>query len=317
MILRTASTAVFALVALSATAQERFDFESVQMATKFRLSLYADSQNLAEKAADQAFARVAALTAIFSDYEPNSELSRLNAAEAGKPFAASAELVELVARSLELSRLTDGAFDITCGHVTRLWRSMRNRKQLPPPERITAAREKMDWRAVQVDAAAKTITLTKPGMLLDVGGIAKGYAADQVLRLLRERHGITRALVIAGGDIAIGDPPPGAAGWEVKLRTFTAPIDGGAEKLDTVRLHNTAVSTSGDLYRKTTIDGKSYAHIVSPVTGLGLTELVPCSVIAPDATTSDALATALCVLGKEQGSAITAKLPGITVRWGQ
>jgi thiamine biosynthesis lipoprotein len=304
------------LFSLQGHAQQRFDFESVQMATKFRLSLHAENRETAEKAAEDAFAHVAALTAVFSDYEPYSELSRLNATKPNVPFQASPELVEIITRSLEISQLTDGAFDITCGHLTRLWRSMKNRKQLPPPERLAAAKAAMDWHAVKVDAQASTITLTKPGMLLDLGGIAKGYAADSVLKRLRERHHITRALVIAGGDIAIGDPPPGKEGWEIKLRTYIEPIGGGVAKLDTVLLKNTAVSTSGDLYQSITIEGKRYAHIISPKSGLGVTETVSCSVIARDGTTSDALATAMVVLGKEKGSEIAKRIPGITLKWG-
>jgi thiamine biosynthesis lipoprotein len=304
------------LFSLQGHAQQRFDFESVQMATKFRLSLHAENRETAEKAAEDAFEHVSHLTGVFSDYEPYSELNRLNASKPNEPFKASPELVEIIARTLEISKLTDGAFDITCGHLTRLWRSMKNRKQLPPPERLAAAKAAMDWHAVKVDAQASTITLTKPGMLLDLGGIAKGYAADSVLKRLRERHHITRALVIAGGDIAIGDPPPGKEGWEIKLRTYIEPIGGGVAKLDTVLLKNTAVSTSGDLYQSITIEGKRYAHIISPKSGLGVTETVSCSVIARDGTTSDALATAMVVLGKEKGSEIAKRIPGITLKWG-
>ena len=297
------------LFSLPSHAQQRFDFESVQMATKFHLSLHAENRETAEKAAEDAFEHVSRLTGLFSDYEPNSELNRLNATKVNEPFQASLELVEIIARSLELSKLTDGAFDITCGHLTRLWRSMKNRKQLPPPERLAAAKAAMDWRAVKVDAQASTITLMKPGMLLDLGGIAKGYAADAVLKRLRDQHHITRALLIAGGDIAIGDPPPGKEGWEVKLRS-------SAESETTVILKNAAVSTSGDMYQAITLGDTRYAHIISPLTGLGLTKTVSCSVIAADATTSDALATAMVVLGKEKGSAIAKKIPGITLRWG-
>ena len=280
------------------------------MATKFRLSLHAENRETAEKAAQDAFEHVSRLTGLFSDYEPNSELNRLNASKANEPFKASPELVSIITRSLEISQLTDGAFDITCGHVTRLWRSMKNRRQLPPPDRLATAKAAMDWKAVKVDAQASTITLTKPGMLLDLGGIAKGYAADAVLKLLRNKHHITRALVIAGGDIAIGDPPPGKEGWEIKLRT-SATVE------TPVTLKSAAVSTSGDLYQSIIIEGKRYAHIISPKSGLGITNTVSCSVIATDATTSDALATAMVVLGKEKGSEIAKQIPGITLRWSE
>lgn len=298
------------LFSLQGHAQQRFDFESVQMATKFRLSLHAENREAAEKAAQDAFEHVSHLTGLFSDYEPNSELNRLNASKPNEPFKASPELVEIVTRSLEISKITDGAFDITCGHVTRLWRSMKNRRQLPPPDRLAAAKAAMDWKAVKVDAQASAITLTKPGMLLDLGGIAKGYAADSVLKRLRERHHITRALVIAGGDIAIGDPPPGKEGWEIKLRT-SATVE------TPFTLKNTAVSTSGDLYQAITIDGTRYAHIISPSTGLGLTKTVSCSVIASDCTTSDAIATAMVVLGKGKGTEIAQKISGISLKWAE
>ena len=219
------------------------------MDPKFRPSLPAEKRQPAGKAAEDAYRHVSNLTGLFSDYGPNAELNSLNATKPNEPFKASPELVELITRSLEISQLTDGAFDITCGHLTRLWRSMKSRKQLPPPERLATAKAAMDWQAVKVDAQASTITLTKPGMLLDLGGIAKGYAADAVLKLLRDKHHLARALVIAGGDIAIGDPPPGKEGWEIKLRS-------SADAETAVLLKNAAVSTSGDLYQAITIDGK-------------------------------------------------------------
>lgn len=311
---RLASALLFIACACSAHALERFDFSAPLMATTFRISLHAESKEKAENAADAAFKRIAALNAIFSDYEPNSELMQLCNYGPNKPFKASPVLFDLVSRSLDISRLTDDAFDITCGNLTQLWRRTKRVKKLPPADRLAKALAATDWRAVQLDSEAKTITLTKPGMLLDVGGIAKGYAADEGLRILRE-NGITRALVMAGGDIAIGEPPPGEDAWEIKLRTFTKPTPDTEEVMETVRLKQCGVSTSGDLYQFIEIDGVRYSHIVSPKTGLGLTERIACSVIAPNATTSDALATAMCVLGKERGAAVASQLPHITVRW--
>jgi thiamine biosynthesis lipoprotein len=297
---------------LHAQELQRFGYSAPLMATTFRISLHAEDRKKADSAADAAFKRIAALNASFSDYEPNSELMKLVNSGPSKPFQASSELFHLISRSLEFSSLTQGSFDITCGNLTQLWRRAKRVKKLPPADRLQKALAATDWQAVRLDPKSQTITLTKPGMLLDLGGIAKGHAADEGLRILRELH-ITRALVIAGGDIAIGDPPPGANAWDIQLRQFTKPA---AEKdLTTVRLKNCGVSTSGDLYQFTEIDGVRYSHIVSPKTGLGLTERVACSVIAPDATTSDALATALCVLGKERGEKIAARMTGVTVKF--
>lgn len=284
------------------------------MATTFRIAVHAETQAQASAAADAAFKRIADLNAVCSDYEPNSELMQLCNTGPNKPFKASEDLFSIVSRALELSRLTEGAFDITCGNLSHLWRRTKRTHKLPPADRLQQALTSTDWHAVQLDAKSHTITLLKPGMLLDLGGIAKGYAADAGLRLLRE-HAITRALVMAGGDIAIGDPPPGTDAWEIKLRQFASA--NAEEDLTTVRLHNCAVSTSGDLYQYTEIDGTRYSHIVSPFTGLGLKERIACSVIAPDCTTSDALATAMCVLGRKRGEETAAKAKGVTTRFAQ
>lgn len=300
------------LCAIPAQALERFDFSAPLMATTFRITVHADTKAQAEAAADAAFKRIAALNAVFSDYEPNSELMQLCNAGPNKPFKASDDLFSIISRALELSRLTEGAFDITCGNLSHLWRRTKRTRKLPPADRLQQALAATDWRAIQLDDKAHTITLLKPGMLLDLGGIAKGYAADAGLRVLRE-HGLTRTLVMAGGDIAIGDPPPGEDAWDIKLRQFASAI--AKEDLTTVRLHNCAVSTSGDLYQYTEIDGTRYSHIVSPFTGHGLTERIACSVIAPNCTTSDALATAMCVLGKERALKMAAQVKGVTVRF--
>lgn len=300
------------LCTLPTQALERFDFSAPLMATTFRISVHADTKAQAEAAADAAFKRIAALNAVFSDYEPNSELMQLCNVGPNKPFKASDDLFTLISHSLEFARLTEGALDITCGNLTHLWRRTKRTHKLPPADRLQQALAATDWRAVQMDAKAHTITMLKPGMLLDLGGIAKGYAADAGLRVLRD-HGLTRALVMAGGDIAIGDPPPGEDAWEIKLRQFASAAP--EEKLETVRLRNCGVSTSGDLYQFTEIDGVRYSHIVSPQTGLGLTERIACSVIAPDCMTSDALDTAICVMGKERGLKMAAQVKGVTVRF--
>ena len=302
------------LCVLPSQALERVDFSAPLMATTFRISLHAETRAQAETAAAAAFKRIADLNAVFSDYEPNSELMQLCNGGPNMPFKASADLFELISRSLKFARLTEGALDITCGNLTHLWRRTKRTHKLPPADRLQQALAATDWRAVVLDDKARTITLLKSGMLLDLGGIAKGYAADAGLKVLQE-HGLTRALVMAGGDIAIGDPPPGEDAWAIKLRQFASTTP--EEDLTTVRLHNCGVSTSGDLYQFTEIDGTRYSHIVSPQTGLGLTERIACSVIAPDCTTSDALDTAICVMGKERGLKMAEGVKGVTVKFAE
>lgn len=310
---------LLAAFAMRSGAQERHDFSAPLMATTFRISLHAETKAEAEKAADAAFKHIAHLNTVFSDYEPNSELIQLcNAANAapGTGVKASPALFALVGRALDIARKTDGAFDITCGNLSNLWRRAKRQKKLPPADRLQQALATTDWKALKLDAVAQTIAFTRPGMLLDLGGIAKGYAADEGLRILRE-HGITRALVMAGGDIAIGDPPPGADAWEIKLRTFSKPAAAGEEEpMEAVRLKNCGVSTSGDLYQFTEIDGVRYSHIISPRTGRGLTERIACTAIAPDCATSDALDTAMCVLGEQRGMEVIKEFyPDVAVRF--
>jgi thiamine biosynthesis lipoprotein len=200
-------------------------------------------------------------------------------------------------QSQRLSQLSDGAFDVTVGPVVRLWRRARRTGALPPADALTRAREAVGWQKLQLDARHRTVTLTAPNMQLDLGGIAKGYAADKALGVLK-RHGITRALVAASGDIAVGDPPPGKPGWRVGVGS----MDGGDNKLARMLLlQNAAVSTSGDLEQFVEIDGKRYSHIVDPRTGVGLTKRLQVSIIARHATDTDALATAVSVLGVERG----------------
>lgn len=289
----------------------RHDFSGPAMGTTFRISCYAMDRSTAEKAVDACFSRIKELNDLFTDYDPTSELMRLCAPDAEYPVTVSAPMAYLLGRALEMARFSEGAFDPTCGHLSQLWRRSRRQQKLPPPARLKAAIATTDWRRVSLNFDTRQVTL-QPQTLLDLGGIAKGYAADECLRLLRAQ-GLSRAIVQAGGDTAAGDPPPGKAGWEVKLRTFTRP--GDEDELTALILANRAVSTSGDLYQFIEIQGQRYSHVLSPRTGLGLTERIACSVIAPDCTTSDALATAMCVLGEEAGMRLASKRPDLEVRF--
>ncbi len=287
----------------------RFAFSAPGMGTAFNIILYAVPERYpeAEAAALAAFERVTALNAVFSDYEPFSEINRA-AAAAPAPWDASPDLLRLSHRALELAEATEGAFDPTLGQLTRLWRSTRQRQKRPPTARLQQALASTGWQHLEVDLETRRVTLRSPGLLLDFGGIAKGFAADEMLALLKE-SGFPIAVVQAGGDTAAGAPPPGKSGWLVTLRTGlddNAPVN--------LYLAHRSVSTSGDLHQFIEIEGVRYSHILDPRTGLGLTRRIACSVVAADTTTSDALATALCVLGPETGREVARRL-GISARW--
>jgi thiamine biosynthesis lipoprotein len=272
---------------------EKFQYSELHMGVRVNLTLYAESTNQAESAARAAFARFAELEAIMSDYREDSELMRLCAIAGTGPVKVSSELFDILQRSQKLSEETNGAFDVTCGPVVKLWRQARQSARLPDTLTLKRALSLVGHRQMKLDKEHSTVTLEVPGMKLDLGGIGKGYACDEALKTLK-MYGIESAMVEAGGDIAVSNPPPNRNGWEIAVRN----LDG---KL--FSLKNSGISTSGDTEQFVEIDGVRYSHIVDPRTGIGLTNRVQVTVVASDSTTSDSLATALCVLGDDTGIA--------------
>lgn len=288
-------------------ALQRFEFSSPHMGTLFTVRLIGSDLTNAQAAARAAFQRIAALDEIMSDYQADSELMKLCEQPAGKPVPVSRDLFDILERAQRISRLSDGAFDVTVGPFVRLWRFARKRKTLPAPAELAAAAAQVGFRKLQLDRGRHTVTLLVPGMRLDLGGIAKGYAADQALLVLK-KHGFARALVAASGDIALGDPPPGKKGWKTGVTAIDVKSDLAEQSL---LLSNAGISTSGDTEQFIEIDGIRYSHIVDPRTGLGLTNRIQATVVARDATTTDALATAVCVLGVQRGLVLADALPGV------
>jgi thiamine biosynthesis lipoprotein len=279
---------------------ERHAATERHMGTQFHVVLYSDDQVAANRAIGQAFARIAALDRALSNYQPDSELNQLcrHSPQQGA-IPVSLDLWHVLRTADALSRRTDGAFDVTIGPLTKLWRRARRRHELPAPERIAEARERVGYRLVRYRQDPPAVLLERPGMQLDLGGIAKGYATDEALRVLREA-GITRALVNGGGDLSVGNPPPDAAGWRVDVASFDAgsPMD-GATPTEPLVLANAAVATSGDLHQFVDIDGERYSHILEPRTGQALTRRSLVTVVAPRGIDADGWASALSVLGPE------------------
>ena len=276
----------------------RFEFTEPQMGAPFRIVLYALDKPAAEAAARLAFDRIKQLNDILSDYDTDSELSRLSqTAGSGRCVKVSDDLWRVLERSQDLARRTDGAFDVTVGPAVSLWRKARREKKLPDPAKLAEALKAVGYQKLRLDAKRHTAELLAPYMRLDLGAIAKGYAVDEALNVLRLR-GITRALVSGGGDMVAGDPPPGRKGWRIEV----APLDvTNAPPARFVLLANAGLATSGDLFQHLEIDGKRYSHIVDPHTGVGLTDHSLVTVIARDGITADGLSTAVSVLGPKEG----------------
>src|SRR5258708_7675082 len=186
------------------------------MGTLFRIKLYAADEQRAAAAFRAAFERVRELDEILSDYKPDSELNQISV---GHPAKVSEDLFHVLAASQQLAEETGGAFDVTLGPVIRLWREARKNNRLPDAAALREAGNRCGFRKLHLDEVNRTVTLDRPGVQLDVGGIAKGYAADEALAALN-RLGISAALVAASGDLAFGDPPPGQRGWQIGVDSW-------------------------------------------------------------------------------------------------
>jgi thiamine biosynthesis lipoprotein len=281
---------------------ERFEFTSPHMGTLARLVIHAPSRSAAERGARAAFERIAELESRLSDYRADSEVSQLARGAGGPARGVSPDLLAVLLRSQELARRSDGAFDVTVGPLSLLWRAARRRGELPSQSDLEAARARVGHESLLVDASARSCRLERPGMRLDLGGIAKGHAADEALAVLRKR-GLPIALVTLGGDVVAGEAPPGKAGWSVAIRTP------GLEPAPIV-LRDAAVSTSGDAEQWLEAEGVRYSHVLDPRTGRALAGRRSVTVVARQGSEADALATALSVLGAERGLALVESSPG-------
>jgi len=285
----------------------RFERTELHMGSEFVILLYAPDEPTANRAFAAAFARIAALNQCLSDYESDSELTLLSkTAPSPQPVPISADLWAILWRAQEISAQSQGAFDVTVGPLTKLWRRARRQRQLPSPERLRDAREAVGYQSLVLDPAARTARLLKSGMRLDLGGIGQGFAVDEAMKELT-RCGIERALINASGDLAALGAPPGQPGWLVGI----APLEPSAPPSVFGYLVQQALSTSGDAFQYVEIDGKRYSHIVDPRTGLGLTDRSSVSILARNGTDADALATAASVLGAEEGLKLIEHFPGV------
>ena len=272
---------------------ERFEYAAPKMGTEFRIVFYAPDREAANAAADSAWARADSLEALFSDYRPESELNKISDAPAESWTRVSPDVLRILRLSMQYSAATGGAFDVTIGPLSRLWRHAIRRNTLPDSADVSAAKESVSYRNIVLAAHRSEVALRLDGMRLDLGGIAKGYTADAVIDVLAS-FGLRYALVDAGGDLAVGDAPPGEPGWRIAV-TETGEAGNPTQVIRTIA--NCGVATSGDRYRNVEHNGIRYSHLIDPRTGWGVAHSETVTVIAPTATQADALASAYSVLG--------------------
>lgn len=290
---------------------KRFEFSEPRMGVPFRIILYTASEETAKRAAAAAFARIAELDQTLSNYATDSELSRLGHQSGQSSWIPlSDDLYRVLACAQQLAAETDGAFDLTVGPLSALWRNARRTRNYPAADQLSRFLQRVGWRRLQLDSSRQQARLTTPNMRLDPGGIAKGDALDQALIILQQ-HGVPSALVAGDGDIAVSEPPPQQKGWRIRLAALAKTEEPPPAYLF---LKHQAIASSGDLYQYVVLNGKRYSHIVDPRTGLGLTERRLVFVIAPSGIIADSLATALSVLHLSKVESLLKLYPGSHAR---
>lgn len=278
-------------------------FKSRHMGVDFRIDLFAADSKIAQSAASAAFARIAEIDAAMSDYKVDSELSQLSKSSgSGKPIQVSHELWTVLNKARNIHRLSSGAFDITSGPSVILWRRACFSQTLPPSRSLVRAREKCGMNHLHFHPKTRSLTLKPKSMRLDLGGIAKGYAADEALTTL-QTHGIKHALVDGSGDMVMTRHPH--ASWKIFISDKEDQTD------QFIHSQNGAVATSGDSYQFIEIENHRYSHIIDPRTGMGVTNRCRVTIIAPDAMTADSLASAVTVMGPKQGLQLIESLPDV------
>ncbi len=305
---------------------EKFEYQQPKMGTEFRLTLYATDQTVADKAAEAAFQRVDELNAIFSDYEASSELSRLSmTAGTGQKVFVSKELWEVLFMAQDIAKKSRGAFDVTIGPLSKLWRRAIRQQAYPDLQKLEEAQKKVCYKHLKLYPKEHSVSLKKSGMRLDLGGIAKGFTVDEVCKVLLQQ-GITTALIDGGGDIYGHGRPPDAAGWKIKFlsRTTRTPnldyFDEEAkvwsnrkEQEHVVYLDQLAIASSGKTYQHLDWNNQKYSHIINPKTGVGMTHNDIINVQAPSCALADALASTLSVLPPKKGKKFLKKFKNVTL----
>ncbi len=305
------------LFATTVPGQFRFDFtrrapraaaswlrrEEAIMGTAVSVELWAEEAQAGQAAIAAVMDEMHRIDRVMSPHKPTSELSRINREAARQPVPLSPELFRLIERSLHFSRLSDGAFDISYAAVGRLYDYRRRVR--PSAAALQAAQECVGWQLLELDPHARTLRFARPGMCIDLGGFAKGYAVDRATLLLRQR-GIQHAMVSAGGDSRVIGDRRGRP-WSVAIRD---PRREG-EVVAVLPLEDVSISTSGDYERYFDEAGERHHHLIDPATGRSPRGVHSVTILAPDGLSSEAWSKTVFVLGAERGLALVETLPDI------
>ena len=281
------------------------------MGTFARVVAVAADSNTAKGCIEAAFAEIEKVDKLMSDYKSDSEISELNRDGFRRAVKVSESTYEVLQRSIDFSKLTAGAFDVTVGPLVDLWHSAQDTNSLPTDVELQQARSKVGYDKLILDANETSVRFAVEDMRVDLGGIAKGYALDKAVEAM-QKGGAVGGMVIIGGEIrCFGLPPAGRSRWQIGLqdpKEAKVGFDAGTPLL-VLHLTDAAVATSGDYRRFVVIKGKKYSHIINTKTGYSSDELASVTIISPSAIDADALSTAVTVMGAEKGLALIETIP--------
>lgn len=255
---------------------------------------------------DLGIAEVKRIENLISDWIPTTPISEINRNAGIKPIKVSSELFELIERSIKISILTDGAFDISYASMDKIWKFDGTMKEMPTAEAIKKSVEKVGYKNIVLDKVNQTVFLRLEGMKLGLGGIGQGYIADKVKELLKFK-GVSSGLINVSGDISTWGKQPNGQQWKVGIKN---PVNKN-KIFATFPIEDTAVETSGSYEKYVTFNGKRYSHIIDTRTGYPATGLVSVTIFAKTTELADALATGVFVLGNDVGMDLVNQLPGI------
>lgn len=287
-------------------AQQVYKGKKSLLGSPFEITVVAKDSIEANQYISMAFAEVKRIEYLISDWIPTTQISKVNQQAGIAPVKVDLEVFDLVERAIKISKLTDGAFDISYASMDKIWKFDGSMKSMPTAEAIKKSVEKVGYKHIILNANDTTIFLEKEGMKLGLGGIGQGYIADKIKVLLQE-NGCTSGLVNVSGDINTWGKQPNGANWSVGIIN---PMNKN-KVFATFPLHDSAVETSGSYEKYVTFNGKRYSHIIDPRTGYPATGIVSVSVFAKQTELADALATGIFVLGVEVGLDLVNQLKGI------
>jgi len=288
------------------TAQKPYKRTLKLMGSRFDITVVANDSTQANKHIDTAVAEILRIEKLISSWDADSQTSEINRNAGIKPVKVDAELFNLIERAIGISKLTDGAFDISYASMDNIWKFDGSMTTMPSEKEITASVEKVGYQNIILDKKKITIYLKLKGMKIGFGAIGKGYAADKAKTLLMSK-GVTSGIINASGDMNTWGQQTNGEDWKVAI---TNPMD-KHKVFALLPITNGAVVTSGNYEKYVNFNGKRYTHIIDPRTGYPSSGIISVTVFAPKAELADALATSVFVMGKEAGLDRINQLPKI------